>query len=68
VDLKGQDLYAIKGTPPNMLQLPSGCAFQPRCPYRQDRCVTEAPPLHEVDGARSSACHFWREVLDGTDG
>jgi oligopeptide transport system ATP-binding protein len=68
VDLKGQDLYAIKGAPPNMLHLPSGCDFQPRCPYRQDRCVTEAPPLHEVDGARSSACHFWREVLDGADG
>jgi oligopeptide transport system ATP-binding protein len=67
VDLKGQDLYAISGMPPNMLQLPGGCAFQPRCPYRQDRCVTEAPPLHEIDGARSSACHFWTEVLDDAD-
>ncbi|MFI6300205.1 ABC transporter ATP-binding protein [Nonomuraea sp. NPDC050790] len=66
VDLKGQDLYAIKGMPPNLLDMPSGCAFHPRCPYRQDICVTESPALYEISGTRSSACHYWREVLDGT--
>ncbi|MER7503263.1 ABC transporter ATP-binding protein [Nonomuraea pusilla] len=65
VDLKGQELYAIKGLPPNLLDLPTGCAFHPRCPYRQDNCVTSAPPLCEISGTRSSACHYWREVLDG---
>ncbi|MEV4020580.1 ABC transporter ATP-binding protein [Nonomuraea angiospora] len=65
VDLKGQDLYAIKGLPPNLLDLPTGCAFHPRCPYRQDDCVTDVPPLHEISGTRGSACHYWREVLDG---
>jgi oligopeptide/dipeptide ABC transporter ATP-binding protein len=65
VDLKGQDLYAIKGLPPNLLELPSGCAFHPRCPYRQDNCVTDTPPLHKIGGTRNSACHYWREVLDG---
>jgi oligopeptide transport system ATP-binding protein len=65
VDLKGQDLYAIKGLPPNLLQLPTGCAFHPRCPYRQDNCVTDVPPLYQIGGTRSSACHYWREVLDG---
>ena len=65
VDLKGQELYAIKGLPPNLLDLPPGCAFQPRCPYRQDNCVTEVPPLYEISGTRDSACHYWREVLDG---
>ncbi|KAB8191399.1 ATP-binding cassette domain-containing protein [Nonomuraea phyllanthi] len=64
VDLKGQDLYAIKGLPPNLLDLPTGCAFHPRCPYRQDNCVTDHPPLHEISGTRGSACHYWREVLD----
>ncbi|GAA4094025.1 ABC transporter ATP-binding protein [Nonomuraea soli] len=66
VDLKGQELYAIKGLPPNLLDMPSGCAFNPRCPYRQDNCVTDVPPLHEISGVRSSACHYWREVLDGS--
>ncbi|MBB5085205.1 ABC transporter ATP-binding protein [Nonomuraea sp. NPDC050394] len=66
VDQKGQDLYAIKGMPPNLLDMPTGCAFHPRCPYRQDICVTEAPALSGISGTRSSACHYWREVLDGT--
>jgi oligopeptide transport system ATP-binding protein len=65
VDLKGQDLYAIKGLPPNLLDLPSGCSFHPRCPFKQDNCVTDVPPLYEISGSRSSACHYWREVLDG---
>ncbi|MBX6166864.1 ABC transporter ATP-binding protein [Thermobispora bispora] len=65
VDLKGRELHAIKGTPPNLLQMPTGCAFHPRCPYRRDRCETEVPPLQPVGGTRKSACHYWREVLDG---
>ena len=65
VDLKGQELYAIKGLPPNLLDMPTGCAFHPRCPYRQDNCVTDVPPLHQISGVRSSACHYWREVLAG---
>ncbi|MEV0151601.1 MULTISPECIES: ABC transporter ATP-binding protein [unclassified Nonomuraea] len=65
VDLKGQELYAIKGLPPNLLDMPTGCAFHPRCPYRQDNCVTDAPPLYAISGVRNSACHYWREVLDG---
>ncbi|MGC5016788.1 ABC transporter ATP-binding protein [Streptosporangium sp. DT93] len=68
VDLKGQELYAIKGMPPNLLDMPSGCSFHPRCPYRQDNCVTDPPPLYQIDPARSSACHYWREVLDGSHG
>ncbi|WP_327089059.1 ABC transporter ATP-binding protein [Nonomuraea sp. NBC_01738] len=66
VDQKGQELYAIKGMPPNLLDMPTGCAFHPRCPYRQSNCVTDAPPLYEISGTRSSACHYWREVLDGS--
>ncbi|WP_406674009.1 ABC transporter ATP-binding protein [Nonomuraea sp. N2-4H] len=65
VDQKGQELYAIKGLPPNLLNLPKGCAFHPRCPFRQDNCQTDGPPLYEISGTRGSACHYWREVLDG---
>ncbi|WP_405087296.1 ABC transporter ATP-binding protein [Microbispora sp. NBC_01389] len=64
VDLKGQELYAIKGMPPNLLDMPTGCAFHPRCPYRKENCVTDAPPLYTVGDTRGSACHYWREVLD----
>ncbi|GII05803.1 ABC transporter ATP-binding protein [Planobispora takensis] len=68
VDRKGRELYAISGTPPNLLDMPPGCAFAPRCPYRQDNCTTEAPPLYRIGSTRGSACHYWREVLDGSHG
>ncbi|MGW0594853.1 ABC transporter ATP-binding protein [Streptosporangium sp. NPDC002607] len=66
VDRKGQELFAIKGMPPNLLDMPSGCSFHPRCPYRQNDCVTDTPPLYEIGPTRASACHYWREVLNGS--
>ncbi|QMU80032.1 ABC transporter ATP-binding protein [Streptacidiphilus sp. PB12-B1b] len=72
LDQKGQELFAIKGLPPNLLRIPSGCAFNPRCPRAQEICSAEIPPLYPVteeDGrelpGRGSACHFWKEVLHG---
>lgn len=64
LDQKGQELYAIKGLPPNLLHIPPGCAFNPRCPMAQDVCRTDVPPLYEVSDDRQSACHFWKETLD----
>jgi oligopeptide transport system ATP-binding protein len=63
LDHKGQELYAIQGLPPNLLHVPPGCAFNPRCPLAQDICRTEVPPLHDVGPGRGSACHFWKETL-----
>jgi peptide/nickel transport system ATP-binding protein/oligopeptide transport system ATP-binding protein len=72
LDQKGQELYAIKGLPPNLLRIPSGCAFNPRCPKATDVCRTEIPellPVTEQDGTglvgRGSACHFWKETIHG---
>jgi oligopeptide/dipeptide ABC transporter ATP-binding protein len=62
VDTKGEELYAIKGLPPSLLNLPPGCNFNPRCPYKQDICLQEVPPSHEVALGHHSACHFWEEV------
>jgi oligopeptide transport system ATP-binding protein len=64
VDLKGQDLATIKGLPPTLTQLPSGCAFHPRCTFAKDRCRVDTPPLYEVSGGRQSACHYYEEVLN----
>jgi len=69
LDAKGQDIAVIGGLPPTLTKLPPGCSFHPRCPYmRPEPCTTEVPPLYEVTADRGSACHFWQEVLDGTDG
>ncbi|MBC3842679.1 ABC transporter ATP-binding protein [Streptacidiphilus sp. 4-A2] len=72
LDQKGRDLFAIKGLPPNLVRIPAGCAFNPRCPMAQEICRAEVPPLFavtEADGAelagRGSACHFWKETLHG---
>ncbi|EST39096.1 peptide ABC transporter ATP-binding protein [Streptomycetaceae bacterium MP113-05] len=72
LDQKGQELYAIRGLPPNMTRVPQGCAFHPRCPRAQDICVQQEPalePVTETDGGaltgRNSACHFWKETLHG---
>ncbi|KJK48405.1 ABC transporter ATP-binding protein [Streptomyces sp. NRRL F-4428] len=68
LDQKGQELYAIKGLPPNLLRIPPGCAFNPRCPMAREVCRSDVPPLYPVTESpvpRASACHFWKECLHG---
>ncbi|MEV6729293.1 MULTISPECIES: ABC transporter ATP-binding protein [unclassified Streptomyces] len=65
LDQKGQELYAIKGLPPNLLNIPPGCAFNPRCPMAQAVCRTDVPPLAQAGPDRASACFFWKECLGG---
>jgi len=51
-------LQTIGGQPPNLQNLPSGCAFRDRCRYAFERCVTERPLLTEFAPGRSKACHL----------
>ncbi|MEV7686090.1 ABC transporter ATP-binding protein [Streptomyces bungoensis] len=67
LDRKGRELYAIKGLPPNLTDIPPGCPFHPRCPMARDVCRTDVPPLYDAGEGRGSACHFWRECLHGAD-
>ncbi|MER0246003.1 ABC transporter ATP-binding protein [Streptomyces sp. HSW2009] len=64
LDQRGQELYAIKGLPPNLMRIPAGCPFHPRCPRARDVCRADRPPLYEVAPGRASACHFWEETLN----
>jgi len=60
------ELSAIGGLPPNLTRIPAGCSFNPRCKYARDICrVDPEPPLVELGGGRSSACHFTHELLAG---
>ncbi|HHC72223.1 MAG TPA: ATP-binding cassette domain-containing protein [Thiotrichales bacterium] len=54
----GTRLHSIPGNPPNLLHLPPGCPFQPRCERRLDRCAVEKPSLVEVGPDRLRACHL----------
>ncbi|HEY7136789.1 MAG TPA: ABC transporter ATP-binding protein [Acidimicrobiia bacterium] len=42
-------LDMIVGRPPDLVNPPTGCKFSPRCPYVQERCRTEEPPLLDAD-------------------
>ncbi|MCX2732115.1 ABC transporter ATP-binding protein [Saccharopolyspora sp. NFXS83] len=63
LDLKGQDLETIKGLPPNLMKIPSGCPFHPRCPRAEDRCREQVPEQHQLGLGRTSACHFAEELM-----
>jgi peptide/nickel transport system ATP-binding protein len=53
-----RELISIPGTPPSLLDPPTGCRFAERCPFVEERCHHEQPPLISVDHGRQSACHF----------
>jgi len=68
LDAKGSQLATIRGLPPNLMRIPSGCAFHPRCPYARDICRVTVPPQQVVGEGRTSACHSAKEVLHGSRG
>jgi oligopeptide transport system ATP-binding protein len=66
LDQKGQELAAIGGLPPNLMRIPPGCPFNPRCKYARDICTVDPPPpLRQVAHHRLSACHFSEDLLAG---
>ena len=54
----GQRLDAIEGIVPSLHDLPVGCRFHDRCPYRDDRCVVAEPDLEAKNGTRAVRCFF----------
>jgi oligopeptide/dipeptide ABC transporter ATP-binding protein len=52
-------LTAIDGQPPDLSALPTGCAFQSRCPHVLDRCRVEEPPEFVLDGGHTTRCWLW---------
>jgi oligopeptide/dipeptide ABC transporter ATP-binding protein len=55
-------LQPIPGTPPSLINVPSGCAFHPRCRYADqvpgERCKTEVPAMLEIGPGHQTACHL----------
>lgn len=62
LDTEGESLTTIPGNPPNLLRLPSGCPFQPRCPHAMAECST-TPPLVSFSEGRQRACFKPMEEL-----
>jgi peptide/nickel transport system ATP-binding protein len=71
-------LRPIRGTPPSLIHVPSGCPFHPRCNYPPqvggDRCTTEVPVLRETGPGHRVACHLmlakqqelWAQLAPGS--
>jgi oligopeptide/dipeptide ABC transporter ATP-binding protein len=59
---KTEKLSVISGMVPSPLRFPSGCKFHPRCPFRQDICVSEEPALRQITPGHWARCHFAGEL------
>lgn len=57
LDRKGI-MQGISGLAPMLRELPTGCAFHPRCPRAVARCVTDRPALRDVGAGIQAACHL----------
>ena len=58
-------LRSIPGSPPDLMKPPTGCSFNPRCPFTKDICKKAEPPVVKVAPNHWSYCHFATEVYDG---
>jgi oligopeptide/dipeptide ABC transporter ATP-binding protein len=66
---EGTRLYRIRGQPPSLIFVPSGCAFHPRCEFARlpEPCSSLVPELRSVDELdHVAACHFAEEVATKT--
>jgi oligopeptide/dipeptide ABC transporter ATP-binding protein len=55
-------LEPIEGQVPSLREMPPGCAFAPRCPWRHDACDEAPPPMYAVADGHESRCVLVREA------
>jgi peptide/nickel transport system ATP-binding protein len=58
----GEKLAAIPGMVPSLMNIPSGCAFSPRCKFAIDACRVAVPALEQVNSQHRSRCIRWKEI------
>jgi len=54
---RDEPLNPIEGQPPHLVDLPPGCAFEPRCPLREEMCRQQLPPLFQAVHGGRHACY-----------
>ena len=59
LDEEQEELKVIKGFTPDPTNIPTGCAFHPRCPYATERCGTDVPPEVSLTGTHKVRCHLF---------
>jgi len=58
-------LIPIEGSPPDLMNPPTGCPFSPRCDHAMDICLKQAAPAFKISDTQSSAC--WLQHEDAPD-
>ncbi len=59
LDADEESLHVIKGTPPNPVDLPTGCKFHPRCEFATERCKCEVPKMIDLDDSHCVSCFLF---------
>lgn len=62
LEMRGKPLKTIGGAVPNLLNMPPGCAFQPRCKQANSKCAKMPPLAAQADGSKV-AC--WAHEFSG---
>lgn len=62
LEVKEEKLIPIKGIPPSLIRLPTGCPFHPRCEFAKKICREKTPTLNEVESKHFSYCHFAKSL------
>jgi oligopeptide transport system ATP-binding protein len=65
-EMKSRPPKALEGEIPSLISPPPGCRFHTRCPYATKRCSDEEPALVDAGGNHPVACHYWKEIQQGT--
>jgi peptide/nickel transport system ATP-binding protein len=62
IELADQKLEAIRGSPPDLLNPPSGCRFWPRCSFAMAKCLDDEPLLYETRKDHLVRCYLYGEA------
>jgi oligopeptide transport system ATP-binding protein len=61
-EARKERLEPIPGLPPDLVNVPPGCPFYPRCSFHMPVCLEQRPLLRPVDGAHTAAC--WADIKE----
>jgi peptide/nickel transport system ATP-binding protein len=65
LDLVQRELPTIAGEVPNLMRIPAGCVFTPRCPKAFGPCASVPPPEVALSEAHHARCHLLTDTRDG---
>lgn len=60
LEVETERLDTIKGLVPNLIDLPAGCPFEPRCDFYFDNCSKEMPTMRDAEDGHQVKCHLFR--------